>query len=95
MTTQDGLVGMGVVGERQGVFEWEDGWEQEVETSLSPDSPPRGPFPCARDHRHLGGTHPRHSLAQGKAWTGQNWLWSPPPAQSAHEAASPPNLATH
>ena len=95
MTTQGGLVGTGVVGERQGVFEWEDGREQEVGTSLSTDSPPRGPFPCARGHRHLSETHPGHSLAQGKAWTGQNWLWPPPPAQSAQAAASPSNLATH
>lgn len=72
MTTQGGGVGVGR--ERQGVFKWEDEWEQGLDASLSPDFSPRSPFSPAWGHRSLSGTYPGHSLVRGggKAWTEQN-----------------------
>lgn len=60
--TMGGVLGAGLGGECQGVFEWEGGWEQEVETSLSPEFPPRVLCPMPEATGILAG----HT--QGTAW---------------------------
>lgn len=60
--TTGGVLGVGVGGGCQAVFEWEGSWEQEVETSLSPEFPPRVPCPLPEATGVLAG----HT--QGIAW---------------------------